>query len=110
MAYDTIDYKEILKEAFPKGSTAYVTLRSVSRSGMSRRISIFETSVRSGDGGIYNKSYACAEFIGWPHGTRNDHASVRVSGCGMDMGFHLVYTLSSMLYDGDGYAIKHRWI
>jgi len=105
MAYDTIDYKEVLKEAFPKGSTAYLTLRSVSRSGMSRRISIHSTGIFS----IYNQSYACAEFIGWPHGTRNDHASVRVSGCGMDMGFHLVYTLSSLLY-GDGYAIKHRWI
>ena len=74
MAYDTIDYKEILKEAFPKGSTAYVTLRSVSRSGMSRRISIFATSVRSGDGGIYNKSYACAEFIGCNPGTQHQVA------------------------------------
>jgi hypothetical protein len=35
---------------------------------------------------------------------------VRVRGCGMDMGFHLTYTLSAKLYgyeNGGGYAIKH---
>jgi len=39
--------------------------------------------------------------------TKND--AVFVSGCGMDMGFHLIYTLASKLYD-DGYAIKQSWV
>ena len=34
---------------------------------------------------------------------------VGVGGCGMDMGFHLVYTLASVLYK-DGYALTHRYI
>ena len=36
---------------------------------------------------------------------------VRVSGGGMDMGFHTVYTLSAKLYgweDRGGYTIRHR--
>jgi hypothetical protein len=36
---------------------------------------------------------------------------VRVSGGGMDMGFHTVYTLSAKLYGYEnrgGYAIRHR--
>jgi hypothetical protein len=32
-----------------------------------------------------------------------------VGGCGMDMGFHAVYTLSRILYN-DGYALKQRWL
>ena len=34
---------------------------------------------------------------------------VGVGGCGMDMGFHLVYTLSRELFD-DGYYVKHEWL
>ena len=34
---------------------------------------------------------------------------VRVVGCGMDMGFDLVYRLSMELY-GDGYALNARWL
>ena len=36
----------------------------------------------------------------------------KVGGCGMDMGFHLVYTLSSLLYKKDrgGYELRHEWL
>lgn len=33
----------------------------------------------------------------------------RVSGCGMDMGFHLVYCLGQTLFH-DGNSFKHRWV
>ena len=38
-----------------------------------------------------------------------------VKGCGMDMGFHVVYTLSSLLFrdtaKGDaGYCLNHAWL
>jgi hypothetical protein len=32
-----------------------------------------------------------------------------VQGCGMDMGFHVVYSLSQTLFN-DGYALKQRWL
>lgn len=35
--------------------------------------------------------------------------AVKVGGCGMDMGFHLVYWLGVVLF-GDGYALKHSWM
>jgi hypothetical protein len=38
-----------------------------------------------------------------------DRNGIRVGGCGMDMGFHLVYTLSRALFD-DGYYVKHEWL
>jgi hypothetical protein len=38
----------------------------------------------------------------------------KVGGCGMDMGFHLVYTLASVLFPEDrktgGYKLNHEWI
>tara|TARA_R100001369_G_scaffold42030_1_gene68255 strand:- start:310 stop:654 length:345 start_codon:yes stop_codon:yes gene_type:complete len=114
MAYDSTDcfgnsYKETLQAYFPKGSTAYTVLRHTSKSGMTRHISVLATSVRSGDGSISNVSYTVAELLKWKHAPRTQTAAIKVGGCGMDMGFHLIYTLSSILY-GDGLAIKQRWV
>jgi hypothetical protein len=39
---------------------------------------------------------------------KHGHNAVVVSGCGMDMGFHLVYELSHALY-GDQ-RVKQEWI
>tara|TARA_R100000657_G_C4577733_1_gene41074 strand:+ start:268 stop:582 length:315 start_codon:yes stop_codon:yes gene_type:complete len=93
---------EFLKDWFPKGSTAHTTVVHVARSGMSRHIKVFAIS---GDR-IQNISYYVSKLLGWRL-TKND--AVFVSGCGMDMGFHLIYTLSSKLYE-DGYAIKQSWV
>ena len=38
-----------------------------------------------------------------------DNGAIFVKGCGMDMGFHVIYSLSQTLFN-DGYAIKQRWI
>jgi hypothetical protein len=34
---------------------------------------------------------------------------IKVGGCGMDMGFHVIYNISKTLFN-DGYAIKHQWL
>tara|TARA_R100001163_G_C5040998_1_gene179127 strand:- start:72 stop:386 length:315 start_codon:yes stop_codon:yes gene_type:complete len=94
--------KEFLKDSFPKGSTAHTTVVHVARSGMSRHIKVFAISGER----IQNVSYYVSELLDWRL-TKND--AVFVGGCGMDMGFHLIYTLSSKLYD-DGYAIKQSWV
>ena len=44
-----------------------------------------------------------------PEPIKDKTNAVGVGGCGMDMGFHMVYTLASVLY-GDGYALKERYI
>ena len=85
--------------------------RHVSSSGMSRDISlIYATSA-----GLTNITYSAALALGWPLSEKSGNRAVRVSGCGMDMGFHLVYTLSLVLYrdvvEGDaGYHLQQQWL
>lgn len=94
--------EELLKEWFPKGSTAHTTVVHVARSGMSRHIKVFAITGER----IQNISYYVATYLDWRYTNKE---AVFVGGCGMDMGFHLIYTLSSCLYD-DGYAIKQSWV
>jgi hypothetical protein len=82
-----------LRELLHPGDTVQTILRHVSRSGMSRSIS----PVIGGE----DVSYLVAPAVGYSFDRR--HGGVRVSGCGMDAGFHLVYSLSRALYpDGHG--------
>lgn len=94
---------EILKEWFPKGATVYTVLRHMSASGMSREIGVVAII---GKDDIRHPNHAVSTVLGWP---RSKGDGVKVSGCGMDMGLHLVYALASKLY-GDGYALNQRWI
>lgn len=84
----------------------YVTVRSVSRDGMSRVMAVYLPYVQNdGRMGIWDASGSVADLLGWRYRSRG----VSVSGCGMDMGFHLVSTVARVLY-GDDYAITHRWL
>lgn len=94
-----------LRDALKPGDTVYTILRHTSRSGMMRHISVIQ--IRA-DGDIRDWSLATARVLEWPETRKNDFA-VKVSGCGMDMGFHLVYELSRTLFE-DGYALKQRWL
>jgi hypothetical protein len=90
----------------------------VTRSGMSRSI----RSVAIVDGEPYVLDYRISRILDWSTDQRN--GGVKVSGVGMDMGFHLVYSLSRALYGkptGDaecingrkvdvGYRLKQRWL
>lgn len=115
--------REKLRKWLPVGSTAYTILRHVSGSGMTRRISVLVPL----DGGILDVSGFVATALDYRRHERD--GGVIVGGCGMDMGYHLVYCLSRSLYpdgftvegagrNGDtsghdkdgGYALKHRWI
>lgn len=96
--------KERLLEWLKPGDTVYTILRHRSRSGMSRVIGV----VLLKDGVDLHPNYAVSKFLGWNLG-KADRDGISVSGCGMDMGFHLVYELSQGLF-GDGYALKQRWL
>jgi predicted HAD superfamily phosphohydrolase len=104
---------ERLRELFdelPK-KVAYTVTRKVSSSGMTRRISVF---VVDNDGDLRDISYYVGAVLGWSITDVMGHRTVRVDGCGMDMGFHLVYSLSYALYRADGveragYMIRHEW-
>ena len=102
--FNTVDYsKEMLLNYFPKGSTVYLVIRQVSRSGMYRHISVHAIK----DNEVNYLSFHVANVLKWTFKDKTN--AVGVGGCGMDMGFHLVYTLASVLYN-DGYALKHRYI
>ena len=93
-----------LKKAFPKGSTAYTKLIHCSSSGMTI---IKVINIRKNE--PYYNAYEISQLLDYKHAEKNGNMGVKVGGCGMDMGFHLIYNLSSVLYK-DGYAIKQRWI
>lgn len=87
----------------------YTILRHVSSSGMSRDISLIY--IKNGD--PYFITYHAAHALGDSLKERNGSDAIRVNGCGMDMGFHLVYNLSSVLFKGEeraGYVLSHRWL
>jgi hypothetical protein len=83
---------DVLRETFPVGSTAYTILRHVARSGMTRWISVMQ--------GNRNLSWHVANVIGEKVQERTGTFCLKVGGCGMDMGFHLVYSMSRSLYPG----------
>lgn len=87
-------------DASPK---VYTIIRRVSRSGMSRDISLKYVK----DGFLYDLTYSAAHALDWKI-IEDGQRSIRVGGCGMDMGFHLVSTLSRVLY-GDDYRLRHDW-
>lgn len=86
-----------LREWMPAGSTVYCVLRHVSRSGMQRRIGVVVMTPE----GPRHLNYAVGSVLGLRVTERGD--GVVVNGCGMDMGWHLVYSLSRALWpDGFG--------
>jgi hypothetical protein len=111
-----------LRNLLKPGDTVFVSLKHVSRSGMSRVIMPF--IIRNNEPRYL--AWTVAKATGRTY--NYNHDGVIVGGCGMDMGFELVYTLSRYLFpDGfqiegrgrngetsgwdkdGGYALNHRW-
>lgn len=120
--------KADLRQLIKPGDTVYTCLRSVSGSGMSRQISVHiplielrSVTPKDGDKRKHKKvavirdiSNYVATIIDYRQNDRN--GALIVGGCGMDMGFHVVYSLARSLYpekpgqrDG-GYSLKHEWL
>ena len=114
-----------LKELFTKyqTKTVFVVQRSVSRSGMSRALDLYilpsynaENSVTFKNEQIYplRITYLVAQALQWTYSDKHD--ALLLTGCGMDMHFHTVYSLSSVLFpelstsNGSGYYLKHETI
>jgi hypothetical protein len=74
---------------------------------MSRRIDLYTFKD--------NKPVYLSGFYAMMQGEEPPTDGYKVGGCGMDMGFHLVYTLSSLLFDREngkdsGYKLRHEWL
>lgn len=109
------------------GDKVYTVLRHVSRSGMSRRIDLYAFVMDDkGEPCKVWLSWHAARVMGYRLGGRSGDDGIVTGGCGMDMGFHLVYTLGRYLWpdgtpephgrrngepDSDGgYALRQEWI
>lgn len=121
-----------LRKNCPPGTKVYCTLRHVSRSGMQREISLH--IIKRGQ--PVSCSWDAARVLGWSlNNARSSYWAVKVSGAGMDMGFHLVNQLSYVLHGWKdrgadaidaggqgrpftprrghyraGYSLRHEWL
>lgn len=109
-----------LRKLLKPGSTVYTILRSVSKSGMSRKLSLV---IPQKDGTILDITYTAAVAMNC---TTDTHNQITRHGCGMDMGFDTVYNLGYYLWPkgtkkphgtrngqpdtSGGYALKHSWL
>jgi len=84
--------REKLREFVKPGATVYTIIRHVSRSGMTRVIDPYIIE----DGEPRWIGRYVSDALSWSYDDKKQ--GVRVGGCGMDMGFHLVYTLSIALF------------
>lgn len=97
------DLRDILKDV----DTIYTVLTYVSQDGMTRYIMPLIIREKK----IINISrIVIAAGVGSTPRRRNGQG-VSVGGTGMDMGFHLVYSISQVAYGAhEGYKINHRWL
>lgn len=112
-----------LRAKLPPDSTVYTVLRSASRSGMSRVLSTLIVE----DGRLVDVTWYVARLLGYPLREVNGSRGLFVQGCGMDMGFHVVYGISRTLWNDTpeftawrslhteahedaGYALNHKWV
>lgn len=84
-----------LQALLPAGSTVYLSLSKVSRSGMSRTI---KCMAQEKDGSLFNVSFFVAQAVELPF-VEGYQGGVRINGCGMDMGLALIDSLSYALYE-----------
>lgn len=104
-----------LRSLAPAGTTVYCLLRHVSASGMTRRISFY--AIKDNMPLLLDGYIADRLTTKTTDGKRNvpmyrldrESSGLRVSGGGMDMGFHVVSTLAQALY-GDYKTLNARWI
>lgn len=107
VVYDKEYAIQRLKEVFKKGDTLFTQLEHVSKSGMTRHIKVRQLKQDC----ALDWTRLVSIALDWKE-AKNKYGNpngIKVGGCGMDMGFHLIYTLSKILFD-DGYALKHEWL
>ena len=75
-----------------RGYTLLAHVNSVSRSGMTRRIEFYAAEGNE----ISRIGYLMSKILEWPYDV--DKGGFQVSGCGMDMIFHTIYSFNHYAY------------
>ena len=88
-----------LRKICKPGTRVYTIVRHVSRSGMSRLIDVY--TIRQ------NRPIYLSGHVAFALGMARDHktGALRVRGCGMDMGYHVVNSMSYRLH---GYKSRFK--
>ena len=110
-----------LKALIKPGDTVRTSIKHVSSSGMQRRISFYIVDPR--DQEIINIDHYVSIITDYK---LSDKGGLVVNGCGMDMGFAVVYELGATMWtngtdtphgtrnqepdSSGGYALKQRWL
>lgn len=108
-ASEVKEARERLIEWLKPGDTVYIIVDHVSASGMSRNIRcvLLKYDEERKEVIDLHPNWAVQTVLGYRRAKKGD--GFVVGGCGMDMGFHVVYSLGQLLFN-DGYALKHRWL
>lgn len=85
-------------ESLDKGDTIYGIVKSVSASGMSRRIKFYTIK----DNRPVFLSWSIGQILGYKV---KEDGTIRVNGVGMDMIFKVVFDLGSVVHN-DGYFFR----
>lgn len=106
-----------LRQWLKRDERIYTVLRHRAASGMTRFLDLYYIA---DDKTPRRITWQAAKALGWTYDNKRD--ALRVGGCGMDMGFHTVYTLSSVLFrdaetfrdpvtgEDAGYSLRHEWL
>lgn len=92
-----------LRELLPVDAVVYTVLKHCSSSGMQRVIQPLAVV----DGKILDLTFLAARA--GLHRRDDKRGGLVLRGCGMDMGFSLVYDIAHAVH-GDGYRFTHRWL
>lgn len=95
--HDAINY---LDKLLNEGDVIYTSLSKVSSSGMYRHIKPYVIK----DNQPLCLTWYVSQVLGYPYKEKTH--SIGVSGCGMDMGFHLIDVLGRTLNK----KLQQRWI
>ena len=109
--------KAMIERFAPEGTVIYGVVRDVARSGMSRTIDFFcidigrpihPREIWDQPRMVYLSGYM-ATILGY---ARTKQGALKVRGCGMDMIFHCVNSLSYAMHglEGKGNTYKHEQI
>ncbi len=86
-----------LRKILKPGDTVYGIVRNVSRSGMSRQIDFYAMPKKAGER-PWCITYGISALLGYRRARDGWSSPIIVQGCGMDMIFHVVYQLATVLF------------
>jgi hypothetical protein len=106
--------QRLLSDYLNETNTVYTVLRGASSSGLTQYVSLMVPGLdHAGKPDLFNITWHVSNVLGDKLHDKEGHRVLKLQGGGMDLGFNVVYNLSSVLYAGQdraGYVLKHRWL